>query len=351
MLCAVCVIFAVIFITITPPESCKESELSSQLVKLLVEHIALRVQLLEHLEKQRKDANGSPSSEQLPKEREEGTGSLHTRESVSLSSHQQQPWPVTSLLSHTPQAISSQTSCQTSVIMATHHQGCHGCQNTPQEPVITQSRPPQQSIVQPWVVGGTSPRLHHVNPPPRPSPQSKNCQSFSPRSSTTRHRPYHIRTCDHSCSDTQVPGNYRLHSRPPEYGTGHTTQSGSMYGSHAAQNTGGGALSHPPPLLYAGAVPPSIPPYPSSHPLQLCDTPSERPIALLSHPPPPQVWRPYSEHSRTSGFCLTDILSLPSSEEPTLQLHPAPPPPPPPPQSHTTSRIPSFLVDHLLDDI
>ena len=322
-----------------------------------MEHIVLRVQLLEHLEKQRRDANRSPSPEQLPKEREEGAGSLHTRdgEAAALSSHQQQPWPVTSLLSHTPQAIGSQTSCQTTVVMATHHQGCHGCQ---QEPVITQSRPPQQSIVQPWVVGGTSPRLHHVNPPPRPSPQSKNCQSFSPRSSTTRHRPYHvntIRTCDHSRSDTHVPGNYRLHSRPPEYGTGPPTQDGVMYGSHAAQISQGGTLSHPPPLVYAGAVPPPIPPYPTSHPLQLCDTPAERPITLLSHPPPPQVWRPYSEHSRTSGFCLADILSLPSSEEPpTLQLHPVPPPPPPPPpppQPHTTSRMPSFLVDRLLDDI
>ena len=274
----------------------------------------MRVQLLEHLEKQRRDANRSPSPEQLPKEREEGAGSLHTRdgEAAALSSHQQQPWPVTSLLSHTPQAIGSQTSCQTTVVMATHHQGCHGCQ---QEPVITQSRPPQQSIVQPWVVGGTSPRLHHVNPPPRPSPQSKNCQSFSPRSSTTRHRPYHvntIRTCDHSRSDTHVPGNYRLHSRPPEYGTGPPTQDGVMYGSHAAQNSQGGTLSHPPPLVYAGAVPPPIPPYPTSHPLQLCDTPTERPITLLSHPshssslhpptptPPPPLHTP-PPHTPTSS--------------------------------------------------
>ncbi len=70
-------------------------------------------------------------------------------------------------------------------------------------------------------------------------------------------------------------------------------------------------------------------------------------------PPPPQpqiasVWRPYSERTRGSGFCLADIISLPSSEDggdSELQLVPPPLPPP----TTNPGRIPSFLVDHLLD--
>ena len=57
------------------------------------------------------------------------------------------------------------------------------------------------------------------------------------------------------------------------------------------------------------------------------------------------VWRPYSERSRSSGFCLSDILSLPSGEtEPQpLQLEPTPP------SGHR--GLHSFLVNRLLDDI
>lgn len=324
--------------------SCTESELSSQLEKLLVEHMILRVQLLEHLEKQRGQDNSRLSSEQLSKEKDGGmeTESLQLREEVDgTSSSQQQPWPVTSLLSYTSQANTSQSSCQTTVVIATHR---HETQCT----VVAQNRSPQQSIVQPWVVGGASPPLHHVNPPPRPSPQPTNHPSYSQRSQTIRHRPYHancVRTHEDSCSVRHPPSDCQLHSRPPEYGTVHTTQNSDGYGSRAPWVRGDRNLSHPPPLLYTGGAPPTLP-YPSSHVLQPCDTPTGRSVPLLSHPPPPQVWRPYSEHSRTSGFCLADILSLPSSEEPpTLQLSP------PPSQSHTTSRMPSFLVDHLLDDI
>ena len=319
--------------------SCTESELSSQLEKLLVEHMVLRGQLLEHLEKQRSKDNNDLSSEQLSNEKKGGmeTESLQLREEGDgATSSQQQPWPVTSLLSYPSQASTSQSSCQTTVVLAAHH---HETQRT----VVAQNRPPQQSIVQPWVVGGASPPLHHVNPPPRPSPQPTNHPSYSQGSRTIRHRPYHpnrLGAHEDSCSIMHSPSDCRLHSRPPEYGTGHTT-SGDRYGNHEPR--GERNLSHSPPPLYAGGAPPTLL-YPSSHVLQPYDTPTGRHVPLLSHPPPPQVWRPYSEHSRTSGFCLADILSLPSSEEsPTLQL-----PPPPPSQS---SRMPSFLVDHLLDDI
>ena len=55
------------------------------------------------------------------------------------------------------------------------------------------------------------------------------------------------------------------------------------------------------------------------------------------------VWRPYSERSR-SGFCLADILSLPSeTETPPLQLESTPP------SGHRS--MDSFLVNRLLDDI
>ena len=55
----------------------------------------------------------------------------------------------------------------------------------------------------------------------------------------------------------------------------------------------------------------------------------------------PAVWRPYSERTRSSGFCLADILSLPSETEATpLSLDVTPP------TGHH-----SFLVNRLLEDI
>ncbi len=110
-------------------------------------------------------------------------------------------------------------------------------------------------------------------------------------------------------------------------------------------------------------LPPHSPPPPwpySEHPFPHMQQPSPS-LPSTSHPPyppypPPQplqtqsatVWRPYSERPRCSGFCLADIISLPPSEvggDGGL----APPPVPPPPATNS-GRIPSFLVDHLLDD-
>ena len=63
------------------------------------------------------------------------------------------------------------------------------------------------------------------------------------------------------------------------------------------------------------------------------------------------VWRPYSERRQTSAsrFNLSDILSpSPSAPLPSLGL---PQPVVSPPPIHQQARIPSFFVDHLLDDL
>ena len=77
----------------------------------------------------------------------------------------------------------------------------------------------------------------------------------------------------------------------------------------------------------------ATPPYPIQ--------PQPHPHGSGSSSTSPAVWRPYSERTRSSGFCLADILSLPSETEPTpLSLDVTPP------TGHH-----SFLVNRLLDDI
>ena len=77
-----------------------------------------------------------------------------------------------------------------------------------------------------------------------------------------------------------------------------------------------------------------------------------------SHPHHPQhptshhntVWRPYSDRRRTATrFSLSDILSpSPSVNSPTLSLATVVSPPA---HQNPGGRIPSFFVDHLLDDL
>lgn len=80
-------------------------------------------------------------------------------------------------------------------------------------------------------------------------------------------------------------------------------------------------------------------PHPHTHPHHPQHTPSHHNT----------VWRPYSDRQRTSTrFSLSDILSPSPTSGPTLGL--------PAPASHPVhqspgGRIPSFFVDHLLDDL
>ena len=80
-----------------------------------------------------------------------------------------------------------------------------------------------------------------------------------------------------------------------------------------------------------------------------CDSMTTPPYQHLPHPVPAHsstVWRPYSETNRSTGFYLSDILAEPEpAEHSALQLGPAPPP------SSCSSRLASFLMDRLLDDI
>ena len=89
----------------------------------------------------------------------------------------------------------------------------------------------------------------------------------------------------------------------------------------------------------------TLPPPPPPHPLH-------PPPFHHQHPPSHQntVWRPYSDRRQTSltRFSLSDILSPSPAPLPSLGLPAAVSPPA---VHHQQPRIPSFFVDHLLDDL
>ena len=89
----------------------------------------------------------------------------------------------------------------------------------------------------------------------------------------------------------------------------------------------------------------TLPPPPPPHPLH-------PPPFHHQHPPSHQntVWRPYSDRRQTSltRFSLSDILSPSPAPLPSLGLPAAVSPPA---IHHQQPRIPSFFVDHLLDDL
>ena len=108
--------------------------------------------------------------------------------------------------------------------------------------------------------------------------------------------------------------------------------------------------SHTPPLLdHHHVVHQHNYNLPPPHPHHPTPTPS-----FTSHPRHPQhtshshhntVWRPYSERQRTATrFNLSDILSPSPATSPTLVL-------PTHAQQSPSGRVPSFFVDHLLDDL
>ena len=89
-------------------------------------------------------------------------------------------------------------------------------------------------------------------------------------------------------------------------------------------------------------------PYLQDDHVMSCDSMTTPPYPMLPpshthHHHSNTVWRPYSEPNRSTRFYLSDILAEPGpSEHPALQLEQATP---------TTSRMASFFVDRLLDDM
>ena len=132
------------------------------------------------------------------------------------------------------------------------------------------------------------------------------------------------------CSPTQLPTSHA--GGNPSHTLNHQHQ------AHLYQHT----YHNLPPPTHPHHHHPTPPPSFTSHHPQL--PPSHHP-----HPPSHHntVWRPYSDRQRTSTrFSLSDILSPAAITSPTLG-----PPTAVSPHQGPSSRIPSFFVDHLLDDL
>lgn len=253
------------------------------------------------------------------------------------------------------------------------------------------------AIVQPWVESSHRPRpLHHVTTNTTPMPRISTQAQYNPLQVQQQHRqnshphterfmpyPYHRRDY-HSSSSTFSAGSWSHdnHVITPAGGTsgrdiapqGRSYASSSPYNLHQHPPLSGGRNGYTPnnydysrnysttqghPSSTQGVGHSSWMPYftPSQ---QNCsrnssmmshDSQATPPYPIQPQPHPhgsgsssgtsPAVWRPYSERTRSSGFCLADILSLPSETEATpLSLEVTPP------TGHH-----SFLVNRLLDDI
>ena len=247
------------------------------------------------------------------------------------------------------------------------------------------------AIVQPWVESSHRPRpLHHVTnttPMPRISHQTQ----YNPvhyqhhheehrrntHSHTERFMPYpYSRMNHHSSSSTFSPGSWSHdnHVITPVGSSGRDvapqgrSYASSPYDLHQQQFSMPGrsynisnydysrnncSTSQGHPSSTQGVGHPSWMPYftPSqqnssrSSNMMSHDAQATPPYPIQPHThgsgsssTSPAVWRPYSERTRSSGFCLADILSLPSETEATLDVTP--------PTGHH-----SFLVNRLLDDI
>ena len=254
------------------------------------------------------------------------------------------------------------------------------------------------AIVQPWVESSHRPRpLHHVTTNTTPMPRISTQAQYNPlqvqqqqhgrntHPHTERFMPYPCHRMDrHSNSSTFSPGSWSHdnHVITPAGGTsgrhiapqGRSYASSSHYDLHQHPPLSGGRNGYTPnnydysrdnysttqghPSSTQGVGNPSWMPYFTPPSQQNCsrnssmmshDSQATPPYPIQPHPhgsgsssgTSPAVWRPYSERTRSSGFCLADILSLPSETEATpLSLDVTPP------TGHH-----SFLVNRLLDDI
>ena len=223
-------------------------------------------------------------------------------------------------------------------------QGPHSSQTSHPSPLTTWAsthhQASQQAIVQPWVTSNhNSTHLRHLPHSP-PSQQLRMTYNHRDRRNRTN-RPYHPGTRPHRA--TCLPPLEREcpmaipSATAAAYGQ-HSPAAGSIVQVYT--HTAEPLPQYSPSCGYR--IPPNVPPpltaY-SSPPVPSCSTRGEQRHSYPSPLPQSQgaVWRPYSDNSQSSGFCLADIISLPPSEQ---QLGPPPPP-----------HNPSFLVDHLLDDI
>ena len=247
-----------------------------------------------------------------------------------------------------------------------------------------QIQPHTSSIVQPWVESSHRPRpLHHVtNATPRISPQYSPLQHHQEQhrrnihSHAERFVPY-PRVNHRNSSSTFSPGSWSHDNHVITPGTSgrDVAPQGRFYASpydlhqqHFTTPLGGRSYisnydysrnystsqGHPSSTQGVGHsswmqyFTPSQQNSSRSSSMMSHDTQATPPYPIQPHPhgsgssgTSSAVWRPYSERSRTSGFCLADILSLPSETEATpLSLEVTPP------TGHH-----SFLVNRLLDDI
>ena len=261
---------------------------------------------------------------------------------------------------------------------------------------MTQDQPHTSSIVQPWVESTQRPHpLHHMMATtPRTSPQSNSLQHHQLReqrrlsaySQCERLVPYTYPRVNHhrSSSSTFSPGSWshdshvitpstggrdiasqcRSYASPYDIHHQHITTSYSRsrvsyYDNylttegHAPSSQGVGHLSssqgagHPSWTQYF--TPPHAQQASGNSSLMSHNTQATPPCGIQPHPHASghgsnatAVWRPYSERTRSSGFCLADILSLPASE---TEATPLPMEVTPPTGHH------SFLVNRLLDNM
>ena len=235
-------------------------------------------------------------------------------------------------------------------------------------------QPHTSAIVQPWVESSHRPHpLHHVTnatPTPRISPQY-NIQYHQEQhrrnvhTHTERFMPYPYPRVNHHSSSSTSSWLHDNHMITPTTSSRDIAPQGrsyvsSPYQQHFSTQLGGRSScnsnydysrnysttqGHPSWMPY---FTPSQQNSSRSSSMMSHDTQATPPYPIQPHPhgsgssgTSPAVWRPYSERTRSSGFCLADILSLPSETEATpLSMEVTPP------TGHQ-----SFLVNRLLDDI
>ena len=244
-------------------------------------------------------------------------------------------------------AVHHDTMCS----MVSGHRGPQMSQPSPAvppSPLTTWATPPaqgsQQTIVQPWVSNTHS--ATHLRHLPHSLPSQRPRMSYPRRDRHTRaSQPYHTGTRPHQATSCQQPSGRGYSSHLLSAATAAYGHHPSAVETNTPAYAGYTHSAELPPHYqhsYGYRMPANAPPplsaY-SSPPVAHCNAPSAQRHPYPSPLPQSQgaVWRPYSDSSRSSGFCLADIISLPPSGE---QLGPPPPP-----------HNPSFLMDHLLDDI
>ena len=244
---------------------------------------------------------------------------------------------------------------------------------------MTQHTP---SIVQPWVESHQqrSRLLHHMTKTtPRTTPhyslnhhrhsREQQFNRCSAHSHAERFEPYptSVGRVNHHNTATFSFGSWSHgnHMTVAGSGNGHGAPLGRSYASaaydplqhqpHFTPTLGGGLNNYDYSSNYSspqGHLPPfghSQQNSTRSNNMMSHDSTTTPPYPIQPHPhsgsnSSATVWRPYSDRSRSSGFCLADILSLPSeTETPPLQLESTPP------TGHRGMH--SFLVNRLLEDI